>query len=173
MDQSLAALLVASWLAVEAEARARFPVVRGFRGRGISGAPEAQARGASKCHGEAGADEPAHFRVRPLPLGGQARGEPLASSLGLRAVHPVHREHERGEVTPPGQAGREVLVTFLLLVALEDLGGIQAAGGRGIRVGDSDVKDGRRPALPEAVRGDVASQIWGSSAAGPCATMPS
>ena len=128
-------------LAVEAEADARLPLVGGAR-VGISGSPQALACGAGQCDGEAGPDEATHFRVRPVPFGSEARCEPLARSLGLAATHTIHREHEGGEVPASGQAEIQVLVPFLLLVTLEDLGGVLPSVGRRIRVRHSDVKDG-------------------------------
>jgi hypothetical protein len=46
---------------------------------------QVQTRRSDEREREAGADEDAHFRVRPLPFGREARGEPLRSSVGVCA----------------------------------------------------------------------------------------
>ena len=73
----------------------------------------------------------------------------LKHDLGLTTEETIGRDHERAEVTALLATRRRVLPFLPMLVAFEDLGRFSRAIGRGVSVGDTDVKDGIIAGMPE------------------------
>jgi hypothetical protein len=96
--------------------RSRVPLSKGCSCGGVSGTPQAEAGCTDQRERKTGVDEPAHLRVRPLPLGRKAGGETLGSGLSLGALQAIYQEHKGSEMTTSSKAMLNVLVFLLLLV---------------------------------------------------------
>ena len=140
---------------------AREPPATHLRGWN-AGAAQAAVGGTGNGNADPSSDMALDHRVGDTGFVSDLMRKMLKHDLGLTTEETIGRDHERAEVTALLATRRRVLPFLPKLVAFEDLGRFSRAIGRGVSVGDTDVKDGIVAGMPEATNEHITA-VLGSS----------
>ena len=123
----------------------------------FSGSADAETAWSNQCETNFGTYEATCGRILFSPALGKTGGEVFACCFCFCCNESIHREDKRGELASSLDAWLDILVFFCFLLAFEYLEGVSVLVGRGVRVGDPNIKNCGRPTLPKVVDGHVTS----------------